>query len=187
MISIKKNLFHVCGLSLAAVYIPFHIHIVNRLETAVSPMAATYGVIDLKEVNLEDFQEKPISLKETLSRKKITLLQFWKAGHISSQHQVNYLAGLQKKLEKEDFQVVLINIDQEKIAPLDFLKKFPPEYSGLRDPNSELSKQIELTDVPVGMLVDRDFKVSSVVTGVSAGWIETIKKELSSTEETQDD
>ena len=64
-----------------------------------------------------------------------------------------------------EFEVVAINLDEDKHAARQFLKRFPVSYTVLSDEKGEVAKRYALPGMPTSYVVNRNGKVTMIHKG----------------------
>ncbi|MEH6449079.1 MAG: TlpA disulfide reductase family protein [Oleispira sp.] len=114
-----------------------------------------------------------IQLKSYLG--KVVYVDFWASWCGPCRLSLPVLNTLRKKYRKQGFEVIAINLDEEKSEAMAFLKEFPVAYPTARDVTGTTPDQYGLQGMPTAYLIDRKGKVSLI----HEGFKKTDSRELS--------
>lgn len=108
-------------------------------------------------------------------RGKVVYVDFWASWCGPCRLSLPVLNTLRKKYRKQGFEVIAINLDEEKDEAMAFLKEFPVAYPTARDVTGTTPDQYGLQGMPTAYLIDRKGKVSLI----HEGFKKTDSRELS--------
>jgi len=108
-------------------------------------------------------------------RGKVVYVDFWASWCGPCRLSLPVLNTLRKKYRKQGFEVIAINLDEEKPEAMAFLKEFPVAYPTARDITGTTPDQYGLQGMPTAYLIDRKGKVSLI----HEGFKKTDSRELS--------
>lgn len=108
-------------------------------------------------------------------RGKVVYVDFWASWCGPCRLSLPELNTLRKKYRKQGFEVIAINLDEEKEDAMEFLKEFPVSYPTARDVEGTTPDKYGLQGMPTAYLIDRKGKVSLV----HEGFKKTDSEELS--------
>jgi thiol-disulfide isomerase/thioredoxin len=108
-------------------------------------------------------------------RGKVVYVDFWASWCGPCRLSLPVLNTLRKKYRKQGFEVIAINLDEEKSEAMAFLKEFPVAYPTARDVTGTTPDQYGLQGMPTAYLIDRKGKVSLI----HEGFKKTDSRELS--------
>jgi len=108
-------------------------------------------------------------------RGKVVYVDFWASWCGPCRLSLPELNTLRKKYRKQGFEVIAINLDEEKEDAMEFLKEFPVSYPTARDVEGSTPDKYGLLGMPTAYLIDRKGKVSLV----HEGFKKTDSEELS--------
>lgn len=109
-------------------------------------------------------------------RGKVVYVDFWASWCGPCRVSLPELNTLRKKYRKQGFEVIAINLDEEKEEAMAFLKEFPVAYPTARDIEGSTPDQYGLQGMPTAYLIDKKGKVALV----HEGFKKTDSQELSS-------
>lgn len=118
-----------------------------------APHFSLTQLYDGKNVELADY------------RGKVVYLDFWASWCPPCRVSLPQIESMQKALGAEDFEVVAINLDEDKHAARQFLKRFPVSYTVLSDEKGEVAKRYALPGMPTSYVVNRNGKVTMIHKG----------------------
>jgi thiol-disulfide isomerase/thioredoxin len=108
-------------------------------------------------------------------RGKVVYVDFWASWCGPCRLSLPVLNSLRKQYRTQGFEVIAINLDEEKDEAMAFLKEFPVAYPTARDVKGTTPDQYGLKGMPTAYLIDRQGKVSLI----HEGFKKTDSKELS--------
>jgi peroxiredoxin len=115
---------------------------------------------------------EPLHLSQFSGR--VVLLDFWASWCGSCSESLQWLDGLQRQFEREDFQVIAVNLDQDRKDAEQLLQKLQLDLLIGFDGAGASAELYQLSAMPSSYLIDKDGTVISLYTGVK----EKDKKEV---------
>ena len=107
---------------------------------------------------------------------KVVYLDFWASWCGPCKKSLPLLDELRKEYKKKGFEVLAINLDEDKEEALSFLKKFPVSYPTLYDKKGVLPEKYEIQGMPTSFLIDRKGKIAMVHTGFKTSDMKKIRE-----------
>jgi thiol-disulfide isomerase/thioredoxin len=98
-------------------------------------------------------------------RGKVVYVDFWASWCGPCRLSLPELNKLRKQYRKKGFEVIAINLDEDKDDAMEFLKEFPVAYPTARDVEGITPDKYGLQGMPTAYLIDRKGKVSLVHEG----------------------
>jgi thiol-disulfide isomerase/thioredoxin len=98
-------------------------------------------------------------------RGKVVYVDFWASWCGPCRQSLPALNKIYKQLRKKGFEVIAINLDEEKSDAMAFLKQFPVAYPTARDVKGSTPDKYGLQGMPTAYLIDRKGKVRLVHEG----------------------
>lgn len=117
---------------------------------------------DTTQLRVEDYQGK------------IVYVDFWASWCRPCIKSMPFLNALRDEFKSRGFEVLAVNVDQNKADALSFLQKHPVNYPVAHDNSSQLLKHLNVVGLPSAFLLDAD----GVPTLVHAGFKESDKAYL---------
>lgn len=117
-----------------------------------------------------------ISLKQY--RGKVVYVDFWASWCGPCRQSLPALNDIRKEFRKKGFEVIAINLDEERDDAMEFLKEFPVAYPTARDTSGEVPEAYGLVGMPTAYLVDRKGKVQLVHEGFKKSDTEELKQKI---------
>jgi len=117
-----------------------------------------------------------VSLKS--HRGKVVWLDFWASWCPPCLSSLPELEELRKQMPAGEFQIVAINLDEDKKKALKFLARNPVGYPSGSDPKGALPDQYGLETMPTSYLIDRRGVVRVVHKGYREGDMKKIRAEV---------
>ncbi len=111
-------------------------------------------------------------------RGKVVWLDFWASWCPPCLRSLPELEKLRKQLPADDFQIVAVNLDEDKKKALKFLERHPVGYPSGSDPEGTLPEKYGLQTMPTSYLIDRSGVVRVVHKGYRRGDIHKIEAEI---------
>jgi len=90
------------------------------------------------------------------------------------------LNELRKELRSKGFEVIAVNLDEDKKDAQTFLKQFPVSYPVLLDPKGKVPQKYNLPGMPTSYLIDRKGKIRKVHIGFKKQDMSKIRKQVMS-------
>jgi thiol-disulfide isomerase/thioredoxin len=117
-----------------------------------------------------------ISLKHY--RGKVVYVDFWASWCSPCRKSLPALNSVHTEFRKKGFEVIAINLDEERDDAMAFLKKFPVAYPTAIDTSSKVPEAYGLVGMPTAYLVDRKGIVQLVHEGFKKSDIEPLRKKI---------
>lgn len=111
-------------------------------------------------------------------RGKVVYVDFWASWCGPCRISLPVLDTLRKKYRKQGFEVIAINLDEEKEDAMAFLKEFPVSYPTARDDQGKTPTLYGLRGMPTAYLIDRQGKVNLVHEGFKKSDTEALSAQI---------
>jgi thiol-disulfide isomerase/thioredoxin len=112
------------------------------LVATVSARAAGEGPVDLEAL-----------------RGKVVYLDFWASWCGPCRESFPWMNALERRMGRDDFVVLAVNVDQERADADRFLAATPAGFRIAYDPEGVLPERFHVRGMPTSVLIDRDGKV----------------------------
>ncbi len=96
---------------------------------------------------------------------KVLMVDFWASWCTPCAQSFPAMDPLQKKYGEQGFQIIAINVDENRTAMEKFLKKSPAAFAVVRDASQQLVEKAGVSTMPGSFIVDRAGKVRFVHSG----------------------
>lgn len=113
-------------------------------------------------------------------RGKVIYLDFWASWCGPCRQSLPLLNEVRNELRRKGFEVIAVNLDENKADAQRFLKQFPVNYPVLLDPNGKVPQKYNLPGMPTSYLIDRKGKIRKVHVGFKKQDIGKIRKQIMS-------
>ena len=100
---------------------------------------------------------------------KVVLIDFWASWCGPCRHSFPVMAELQKTYGSRGLVVLTINVDDERSAMEDFLKKTPAAFAVVRDAKHKVVAEADVPTMPASFLVDRAGVIRFIHKGFDPG------------------
>ena len=100
-----------------------------------------------KNVSLEDF------------RGKVVYLDFWASWCVPCIKSFPWMDEIKQKYSEKGFEIIAINLDKDRAAADDFLKKLNVSFTIAFDESGDSAAKYKLKGMPTSYLIGRDGKV----------------------------
>ncbi len=139
------------------------------------PITLALLIVSTASYPMQEGQQPP-QCKATLSgngaaldfnayKGKVVLIDFWATWCPPCRKSMPFFNGLQNEYSKEGFEIVAINVDENKWDAEQFLNGNPVDYKMAFDPDGDCPKKFGLKAMPSSYLVDKAGKVRKVYLG----------------------
>jgi thiol-disulfide isomerase/thioredoxin len=104
-----------------------------------------------------------ISLKQY--RGKVVYVDFWASWCGPCRQSLPALNSIRQEFRSKGFEVIAINLDEEREDAMEFLKEFPVAYPTARDTSGKVPEAYGLVGMPTAYLIDRKGNIQMVHEG----------------------
>jgi thiol-disulfide isomerase/thioredoxin len=141
----------------------------NGFPAAPSEGAHNFSLPGLKtgqEISLEDF------------RGKVIYLDFWASWCGPCRKSLPLYEEMKKEFPPDRFEIVAINLDEDRNDAVRFLEKHPVSYTILLDPAGTTASQWQIQAMPTSFLLDSDGRAIGSWAGFYPSHLEEIQNEI---------
>ena len=129
------------------------------------------------QFNLPTLQQgQPTALKQYAG--KVIYLDFWASWCAPCRTSFPLLNKLHQKLKTQGFEVVAINLDEDRADAEKFLNKLPVDFTVLRDAKGEWSDQFVVESMPTSFIIDKQGVVQYIHHGFTSGDINELEEKI---------
>jgi thiol-disulfide isomerase/thioredoxin len=121
-------------------------------------------------------QDKPTALKEFAG--KVVYLDFWASWCAPCRTSFPLLNKLHEKLKAQGFEVVAINLDEDKALAEKFLQEYPVSFTVLRDAKGEWADQFVVESMPTSFIIDKQGVVQNIHHGFTSDDIKELEEKI---------
>jgi len=121
-------------------------------------------------------KDQPTALKQYAG--KVIYLDFWASWCAPCRTSFPLLNKLHQKLKTQGFEVVAINLDEDKADAEKFLQKLPVDFTVLRDAKGEWSDQFAVEAMPTSFIIDKQGVVRHIHHGFNKGDINELEEKV---------
>lgn len=122
--------------------------------------------------------EQPVTLKQFAG--KVVYVDFWASWCAPCRTSFPLLNELYGKLKSQGFEVVGVNLDEDKANAEKFLKEFPVTFNVLRDAKGEWADQFVVESMPTSFIIDKQGVVQHIHHGFTSGDIKELEQKITS-------
>jgi thiol-disulfide isomerase/thioredoxin len=119
-----------------------------------------------KEIHLADFKGK------------IVYVDFWASWCGPCRQSLPLYEAMYKRLPADHFQILAVNLDEERKDAENFLKHHPVSYPVLFDPAGNSARDWSVLAMPSSYLVDSDGRLAYIYIGFEASHIRKIEHDI---------
>lgn len=109
---------------------------------------------------------------------KVVYLDFWASWCVPCAKSFPFLDQMQRDLKGQGFEVIAINLDEERQDALGFLKKHPVGFTLGTDPMGKCPALYKVKGMPTSYLIDRKGRIRERHEGFKSGDSAVIRKEV---------
>ena len=120
--------------------------------------------------------DKEFSLEQY--RGKVVYLDFWASWCGPCRQSIPALNKFQNEIGNEKFEVVAINLDANPQDAIDFLLKYPVDYTVLADASGGTSRRYDLVGLPTSVLIAPDGTLVKSFKGFHPNHLKKLKKAI---------
>jgi thiol-disulfide isomerase/thioredoxin len=120
--------------------------------------------------------DQPTALKQYAG--KVVYLDFWASWCAPCRTSFPLLNKLHEKLKAKGFEVVGINLDEDKANAEKFLKEFPVSFTVLRDAKGEWADKFVVESMPTSFIIDKQGVVQNIHHGFASDDIKELEEKI---------
>ena len=109
---------------------------------------------------------------------KVIYLDFWASWCAPCRTSFPLLNKLYQKLKDQGFEVVAINLDEDKANAEKFLKDFPVTFTILRDSKGEWADKYVVESMPTSFIIDRQGVIKNIHHGFVSDDINELEQKI---------
>jgi thiol-disulfide isomerase/thioredoxin len=158
----KKNL-------LSLVVMISSLGIMNAQATEVGQAAPSFTLPSL-------LKDQPTTLKQFAG--KVIYLDFWASWCVPCRTSFPLLNKLHEKLKAQGFEVIAVNLDEDKAKADKFLSEFQVGFTVLRDAKGEWADKYVVESMPTSFLIDKQGVVQHIHHGFTSNDINDIENRI---------
>ena len=121
-------------------------------------------------------QNQAISLKQFQG--KVVYLDFWASWCAPCRTAFPLLSKLQHKLKAQGFEVVAINLDEDKANAERFIKEFAVDFTVLRDAKGEWADKFVIESMPTSFIIDKQGIIKHIHHGFTSDDIVELEQKI---------
>lgn len=121
-------------------------------------------------------QDKPTALKQFAG--KVVYVDFWASWCAPCRVSFPELNKLYTKLNAQGFEVIAINLDEDKTNAEKFLNDIPVNFTVLRDSTGEWADQFVVESMPTSFIVDRNGVVQQIHHGFTTADVPELEQKI---------
>ncbi len=123
-------------------------------------------------------QDQPVTLKAFAG--KVVYLDFWASWCAPCRTSFPLLNALHKRLKAQGFEVIAINLDEDKTKAEQFVKEIPVDFTVLRDGKGEWADRYVVESMPTSFIIDKQGIVQHIHHGFSGDDINGLEQKIAS-------
>lgn len=120
--------------------------------------------------------DKPVSLKQYAG--KVIYLDFWASWCAPCRTSFPLLNKLHQKLKDQGFEVVAVNMDEDKANAEKFLKELPVSFTVLRDAKGEWADKYVIESMPTSFIIDKQGVIQNIHKGFASNDINELEQKI---------
>lgn len=120
--------------------------------------------------------DSPIALKQFAG--KVVYLDFWASWCAPCKTSFPLLNKLHAKLKEQGFEVVAVNLDENKLLGEKFLQEVPVDFTVLRDEKGEWADKYVVESMPTSFIIDKNGVVQKIHHGFTSDDIKELEAKI---------
>jgi cytochrome c biogenesis protein CcmG, thiol:disulfide interchange protein DsbE len=121
---------------------------------------------------VRDLNGKKIAFNEAFEKGKVTMISFWATWCIPCKQEIKSIKTHLPEWQKEtDFNYATVSIDDARAAAMvkSYSKTQGWTFPVLLDPNSDLKRSLNFSNVPFTIIIDKNGNIAYMHTGYEEG------------------
>ena len=119
---------------------------------------------------------QPVALAQFANQ--VVYLDFWASWCAPCRTSFPLLNELYQKYQKQGFEVVAVNLDEDPEAAQKFLTEFQVAFTTVRDAEGQWAENYEIESMPTSFIIDRQGVVQRVHQGFTKADIEELEMKV---------
>jgi thiol-disulfide isomerase/thioredoxin len=120
--------------------------------------------------------DSPIALKQFAG--KVVYLDFWASWCAPCKTSFPLLNKLHAKLKAQGFEVIAVNLDEDKALGEKFLQEIPVDFTVLRDAKGEWADKYVVESMPTSFIIDKNGIVQKIHHGFTSDDIKELEAKI---------
>lgn len=125
---------------------------------------------------LQNVKAKQLSLSQY--KGKVVYIDFWASWCGPCRESLPILNSLREKYKAKGFEVIAINLDENKADAVAFLKKYPVKYPVVMDKKAKTPELYKVNGMPTAFIVGKDGKLKYKHQGFKKGQTDALEKRI---------
>jgi len=121
-------------------------------------------------------KDQPIALKQFAG--KVVYLDFWASWCVPCRTSFPLLNKSYEKLKAQGFEVVAVNLDEDKAKAEKFLQEFQVGFTVLRDAKGEWADKYVVESMPTSFIIDKQGVVQHIHHGFTSSDISDLETRI---------
>jgi thiol-disulfide isomerase/thioredoxin len=121
-------------------------------------------------------KDQPFPLKSKAG--KVIYLDFWASWCLPCRTSFPLLNKLHEKLKAQGFEVIAINMDEDKAKAEKFLQEYKVDFTVLRDAKGEWADKYVVDSMPTSFIIDKKGVVSHIHHGFASADIDDLEQKI---------
>lgn len=109
---------------------------------------------------------------------KVIYLDYWASWCIPCRKSFPWMNAMQEKYGSDNFTVLSVNLDADKVNATDFLKNYKADFPVLYDPQGISARKLRVKGMPSSYLIDHNGQFKSAHVGFFTDKTEMYEKEI---------
>lgn len=155
----------------AVLLILFGFYSFDVKERARNTTSLLYGNGDeIASFELPNMENQLVSFEEALEGNKLVWVNFWATWCGPCRQEMPMMAELYKEHHENGFNIVAIDVDEDRNTVQSYLDDYPVPFTVLLDSTGELAQSFRIEALPTSFLVDSTGTVLETSVGFNQSW-----------------
>ncbi|MDZ7714838.1 MAG: TlpA disulfide reductase family protein [Balneolaceae bacterium] len=133
---------------------------------------------EIASFELPDLNNELVTFDEILEGNKLVWVNFWASWCGPCRQEMPMMAKLYEEHHENGFNIVAIDVQEDKNTVQNYLDKYPVPFTVLMDSTGKLTNKFKVESLPTSFLVDSAGTVVETTVGFNQSWEYMVERRM---------